>query len=80
MCSKLKYIPIVVSIAVTFKYEEQVDGEPVGPLYIHDEDEPEHSWTGHLDDYSGPSGGWRTLTAAREWAASRGYAFYEDGP
>ena len=72
----------MVSIAVTFKHEDDVDGEPVGPLYIYDEDEDEaeHSRTGRLDEYSGGSGGWRTLTAARAWAVSRGYAFYEDRP
>jgi hypothetical protein len=68
----------VVSIAVTFKHEDEVDGEPIGPVFIYDEDEPEDSWTGHLDDISGPTGGWRTLSDARAWAASRGYSFHED--
>jgi hypothetical protein len=73
-----RYARRMGSIAVTFKHEGEADGEPVGPVYVYDEDESEQSWVGHLLDVTGPSGGWRKLSDARAWAASRGYAFYED--
>jgi hypothetical protein len=74
-----RYARAVVRIAVTFRYEDEADGEPIGPILLYDEDEPEYSWVGHLVDSAGRPSGWCKLSDARRWAESRGYVFYEDG-
>jgi len=66
----------VPSIIVTFKREDSVEGEPIGPVYISDEDHPE-AWVGHPYDRDGAVGSWMRLSEVREWAAARGYKFGE---
>jgi hypothetical protein len=52
----------------TFKHEDVLDGEPVGPVFIVDEEDPENVET--LD--------WMPLSAARELAREQGFEFTED--
>jgi hypothetical protein len=68
----------MASIVVTFKREDSVEGEPIGPLYITDADETHPSWVGHPYETDGSPGAWMSLSDARTWAESRGYMFEED--
>jgi hypothetical protein len=68
----------VATIAVTFKHEDEADGEPIGPVYVYDADDPDGSWTGLIRNADGGLGGWMSLREARSWAEARGYEFYED--
>lgn len=52
----------------TFKHEDEFEGEPVGPVYVVDPDNPQ--------DVEALE--WMPLSAARELAAERGYEFTED--
>jgi hypothetical protein len=67
----------MVSIVLLFKGEDSIDGEPVGPLYISDEDDP-GAWVGHPYEKDGSPGAWMRLDQARAWAESRGYRFEAD--
>lgn len=52
----------------TFKHEDVLDGEPVGPVFIVDADNPENVES--LD--------WMPLSAAKALARERGYEYTED--
>jgi hypothetical protein len=52
----------------TFKGEDKVGGEIVGPVFVYDEDDPQNAEV--LD--------WMSLSAARELARERGYELDED--
>ncbi len=51
-----------------FKAEEEEDGEPVGPLWVYDEDDP--------DDEE--EVGWMALSVARRLAREQGFELDED--
>ena len=68
----------MVSIVVLFKGQDSIDGEPIGPLYISDEDDPDTSWVGHPYETDGSLGAWMRLGDARAWAESHGYKFEAD--
>ena len=53
---------------VNFKSEDEVDGEPIGPVFITDEADPDF-----LHEL-----GWMKLSDARELARGLGHRFAED--
>jgi hypothetical protein len=54
---------------LTFKHEDEVMGEPVGPAIVSNLDDP----SGEIEDL-----GWMTLSQARELARARDWEFDED--
>jgi hypothetical protein len=69
----------VASMIVTFERKDSLDGEPVGRMYIHDENAPEaEASPAHPHEHARPQEAWIRLSEARAWAAALGYKFREN--